>query len=78
MKPWSETPRVSMPAALPLASIGSSADALDLERDVQVVVVLRLELERHVGRLEEREVRAVVQLVERVQRVGLAARSWSR
>ena len=48
---------------------------LDLERDVQVEVVLLLELERHVGRLEEGEARAVVELEEGVQhaRAGLAA-----
>jgi hypothetical protein len=46
---------------------------LHLERDVQVVVVLRLELERHVGRLEEREARAVVHAVEGVQGVGAPA-----
>ena len=52
--------------------------ALDLERDVQVEVVLLLELERHVGRLEEREARAVVDPIERVQHVRSRARSWSR
>ena len=46
---------------------------VDLERDVQIEVVLRLEVERHVRRLEEREKGAVVHPVERVQDVGLAA-----
>ena len=45
----------------------------DLERDVQVEVVLRLELERQVGGLEEGQVRAVVEAVEGVQRARLAA-----
>ena len=47
---------------------------LDLQRDVQVVVVLRLELERLVGHLEEREVRAVVEPIKRVQRLCGAPR----
>jgi hypothetical protein len=46
---------------------------LDLEGDVQVEVVLRLELERQVAGLEEGEVRAVVEAVEGVQRPRLAA-----
>src|SRR5262249_42863272 len=44
-----------------------------LDGDVEVVVVLLLELERHVGRLEEREARPVVHGVERVERVRGAA-----
>ncbi|HSG74769.1 MAG TPA: hypothetical protein VLA30_01370 [Burkholderiales bacterium] len=58
-----------------MAIIGSSTPraARHLERDVQVEVVLVLELEGHVGRLEEGEVRAVVEPVERVQHAGLAA-----
>jgi hypothetical protein len=44
-----------MPRALPLAIIASSTARVDLERDVQVEVVLLLEVERHVRRLEERE-----------------------
>ena len=40
---------------------------LHLQRDVQIVVRLLLELERLVGRLEEREVGAVIEPVEGVQ-----------
>ena len=59
------------PRALPFASISAEPRLLDLERDVQVEVVLRLELEGHVRRLEERQVRTVVEPVEGVQhRVG--------
>ena len=43
---------------------------LDFERDVQIEVMLVLELERHVGRLEEGEARAVVELEEGVQHAG--------
>ena len=57
-----------MPAALPLANISFSARA-DLERDVEIVVVLRLELERHVRRLEEGEAGAVVHAIEGMQRL---------
>ena len=47
--------------------------AVDLKRDVQVEVVLLLELERPVRRLEEGEEGAVGHLVEGVQHLGLAA-----
>ena len=43
-----------------------------LERDVQVEVVLLLELERHVRRLEEGQEAAVVQPVEGVQVLAVA------
>src|SRR5512145_2069431 len=41
-----------------------------LQRNVQVEVVLRLELERPIRRFEEREKRAVSETVEGVQHVG--------
>src|SRR5262249_15253852 len=41
----------------------------DFERDVQIEVVLTFELERHVGRFEEREERTIVQAIERVEHV---------
>ena len=40
-----------------------------LQRDVQIEFVLRFEVERHVRRLEERQVRMIVQLVEGMQRL---------
>src|SRR5262245_60209729 len=43
---------------------------LDLERDMQVEIVLVLELERHVGRLEEGEAGTVVELEEGMQHAG--------
>jgi len=46
---------------------------LDLQGDMQVVVVLRLELERAVGSLEEGEARAVVHAIEAVQHGGAPA-----
>jgi len=49
------------------------ASLVDFQGDVQVVVVLRLELERPVGRLEEGEARAVVHAVEAVQHGGAPA-----
>ncbi len=45
---------------------------IDLERDMEIEVVLRLELERHVRGFEKGEERAVVETIERVQRGGLA------
>src|SRR5258706_230235 len=45
----------------------------DFQSDVQIVVVLLLERERPVGRLEEREARAVVHAVEAVQHIGAPA-----
>jgi uncharacterized membrane protein YphA (DoxX/SURF4 family) len=44
----------------------------DFQCEVQVVVVLMLELEWEVVRLEERDARAVIELVERVQRTSRA------
>jgi len=46
--------------------------AVRFERNVQVIVVLLLELEGHVRRLEERQIGAVAQLVEGVQHLRLA------
>jgi hypothetical protein len=43
---------------------------VDLERDVQVEVVLVLELERHVGRVEEGEAGTVVELEEGMEHAG--------
>ena len=47
--------------------------ALDLQRDVQVEVVLGLELERHAGHFEEGEEGAVVHLEEGVKRAAIRA-----
>jgi hypothetical protein len=49
------------------------AFVIDLQGNVQVVVVLRLEVERAVGRLEESEARAVVHAIEAVQHGGAPA-----
>src|SRR5271165_6910346 len=46
----------------------------DFERNVEVVVVLPLEIERHVRRLEEGNARAVVHSVEGVKRPGRPSR----
>src|SRR5690349_13972551 len=46
---------------------------LDLERHVKVEVVLRLEIEVHVGRFEECEKRSVGELEEGVERARLPA-----
>src|SRR5271166_365082 len=43
------------------------------QRDVQVVIVLRLELEGHVGRFEEGKAGAVVHTVEAVQNTSRPA-----
>src|SRR5262249_4948325 len=44
----------------------------DLEGDMQIEVMLRLEVERHVGCLEERQIRMIVELVESMQRLSSA------
>ena len=46
----------------------------DLERDMEVVVVLRLEVERHVRRLEEGDAGAVVHSIEGMKGAGVPAR----
>jgi hypothetical protein len=58
---------------LALGEHGAKNLRRDFERDVQVEIVLLLEFERAVGRLEEGEVGAVVELVERVQGMGRPA-----
>jgi hypothetical protein len=60
-------------APMPFVLHARQFGRLDLERDVQVEVVLRLELERHVRGLEERERGAVVHAEEDVDRPGTAA-----
>ena len=57
-----------------LLELGVELPGLDLECDVEIEVVLRLELERPAGRLEERHARAVAHLEEGMQDVGRSPR----
>jgi hypothetical protein len=71
--PWSDGPPAFDAARAPLRQHRLQRFGPDLEGDVQVEVVLRLEFERQVVGLEEGEVRAVVEPKEGVQRVRVAA-----
>ena len=61
------------PGRLPFGQHGLQDLGRHLQRDVQIEVMLGLELERHVGRLKERQERAIVHSKERMQDFGLAA-----
>src|SRR5262249_14753060 len=67
-----EAARVDAGALAPVVHLAQRMRA-DLERDVEVVVVLLLDVERPVGRLEEGEAGAVVEGVEGVEHVRRAA-----
>ena len=56
---------------LPLGQHVAQHRFIDLERDVEIEVVLRLELERHVRGFEKGQERAIVQAIEGVQCGGL-------
>jgi hypothetical protein len=58
-------PRTSRPSAFPLGEHPVEVVGRDLQGDVEVEIVLVLEGERHVRRLEEGEAGAVVELEER-------------